>query len=69
MKIDLPELDEKEIKVRLAISMFEDNTVSLGKAANIAGYSERTFAELLRERGIYPIRYEEIDLEKELKNA
>ena len=49
--------------------MLEDGSVSLGKAAQIAGYSERTFAEILRERKIPSIRYENIDLEKELKNA
>ncbi len=71
MKINLPELkvDEKEIKIRLAISMLEDGSVSLGKAARIAGYSERTFAEILHERTIPSIRYENIDLEKELENA
>lgn len=71
MQIDLPEIkmNEKEVKLRLAVSLFEDETVSLGKAAQLAGYSERTFAELLRDRNISPIKYENIDLEKERKNA
>ena len=71
MQIDLPEikLDEKEVKLRLAISLFEDGTVSLGKAAQLSGYSEDTFSELLQERNISPIKYENIDLEREIKNA
>jgi len=41
ISVELPELNmkEDEIKLLLAIELFEDGIVSLGKAAEIAGYS------------------------------
>ena len=71
MKIDMPDINIKaeDVKLLLAIKLFEDQIVSLGKAAAIAGYSERTFSELLTHKGISPIRYENLDLEQEKKNA
>jgi len=43
--------------------------ISLGKAAEIAGYSEKTFSEILIHRGISPIKYKDIDPKKEFNNA
>jgi predicted HTH domain antitoxin len=39
-------IKEDELKLLLAIKLLEDDTVSLGKAAEIAGYSEKTFVEV-----------------------
>lgn len=71
MQIKIPEISvkEEEIKVLLAIKLFEEGLVSLGKAAEISGYSERTFSEILIRRGIPPINYENINLEEELNNV
>lgn len=71
ISVELPELNikEDEIKLLLAIKLFEDGIVSLGKAAEIAGYSEKAFGEVLIHRGISPIKYWKLDLDKELKNA
>jgi len=71
IKFEIPEVDikEEEIKTLLATKLFEDGIVSLGKASEIAGYSERTFAEILLHKGVSPIRYEDIDLKKETSNA
>jgi len=41
----------------------------LGKAAEIAGFSERSFAELLLKKGISPVIFEDIDLDKEFRNV
>ena len=48
ISVNLPEMNlkEDELKLLLAIKLLEDSTVSLGKAAEIAGYSERAFAVL-----------------------
>ncbi len=62
-------IKEDEIKLLLAIKLFEDGIVSLGKASEIADYSEKAFAEVLIHRGISPIKYLKLDLNKEFKNA
>jgi predicted HTH domain antitoxin len=69
--INLPELNIKEDKVKLLLSikLFEDGVVSLWKAAEIAGYSEKAFVEILIRRGVPPLKYSKLDLDKELKNA
>ena len=69
--VTLPELNikEDELKILLAIKLLEDGVVSLGKASEIAGYSEKAFAELLVHKGIAPVKYSKLDLNKELSNA
>lgn len=69
--VELPEINlgRTEIKILLAVKLFEDGVVSLGKAAEIAGYSERTFAEMLIHQGVPPIRYEGFNVDSELRNA
>lgn len=71
MTVSLPELNikEDELKLLLAIKLFEDGVVSLGKASEIAGYSEKAFTEVLIHKGIAPIKYSNLDLSKELLNA
>jgi predicted HTH domain antitoxin len=69
--IELPALNipEQEIKVILAGSLFQQGLVSLGKAAEISGYSERAFSELLIKKGISPIQYDDQHLEEDIRNA
>jgi len=69
--VTLPELNikEDELKILLATKLFEEGVVSLGKASEIAGYSEKAFAEVLMHKGIAPIKYRTMDLNKELSNA
>jgi predicted HTH domain antitoxin len=69
--VHLPELNlsEDEIKMLLSIKLLEEGLVSLGKAAEIAGYSERTFVEILLRRGVSPIGFVDIDLHKEVENT
>jgi predicted HTH domain antitoxin len=43
--------------------------VSLGKAAEIAGYTEKAFVEVLAHRGVAPLKYNNLDLDKEMRNA
>jgi predicted HTH domain antitoxin len=71
MTVTFPELNIKEddLKLLVAIKLFEDGIVSLGKASEIAGYSEKAFAELLVHKGIAPVKYSKLDLNKELSNA
>jgi predicted HTH domain antitoxin len=69
--LNLPEINVKveELKVLLAIKLLEGGIISLGKASEIVGYSERTFSEILLKKGISPIKYESLDLREELDNA
>lgn len=69
--VNLPEINipENELKLMLAIKLLEEGLVSLGKASEIAGYTEKTFAEILIRKGIPPIKYQNIDPQQELSNA
>ena len=71
ISVKLPEMNikEDEIKLLLAIKLLEEEKVSLGKAAEIAGYTEKTFVEMLVHRGVTPIKYNKLDLDTELRNA
>ena len=52
--VELPEINIKadEVKILLAIKLLEEEIVSLGKAAEIAGYSEKAFVEILIHKGV-----------------
>ncbi|MBI5195897.1 MAG: UPF0175 family protein [Nitrospirae bacterium] len=71
ISVNLPELNisEKELKLLLAIKLFDDGLVSLGKASEIAGYSEKAFVEILLQKGMSPLKYQKLNLDKELSNA
>ncbi len=71
ISVEIPELNikEDEIKLLLAVKLFEEGLVSLGKASEISSYSERTFAELLLRKGIAPLKYFDLDIKKEIENA
>jgi predicted HTH domain antitoxin len=60
-------IKEDEVKLLLAIKLLEEGLVSLGKAAEIAGYSEKAFTEILMHKGVPPLKYSNLNLEKELQ--
>ena len=48
LTLQIPDnLDEKEAKTLLAAKLYEKGSLSLGQAAELAGYSKRSFMELL----------------------
>jgi predicted HTH domain antitoxin len=69
--LELPDLNipEQELKMILAESLFQQGIVSLGKAAEISGYSQRTFSELLLNKGLSPLQYDDRYLNSDLSNA
>lgn len=71
LTLSLPELDisPEELRELLAIKLYQDGRVSLGKAAEIAGYRERSFADLIMHRGGSPLKFENLDIAEELRNA
>ena len=71
ISVNLPDMNikEDEIKLLLAIKLLEEETVSLGKAAEIAGYTEKAFVEVLLHRGVAPLKYSDFGLDKEMRNV
>ncbi|NJL81856.1 MAG: UPF0175 family protein [Chloroflexaceae bacterium] len=63
-----PSISEEEAKILLAIKLYEVGKVSLGQAAKISGYSNRSFMEMLgRDRiPVFAYAAEELVLEVEL---
>lgn len=59
---ELPKL----VKVYLAIELYREGIVSLGKAAEIAGVSKWEMMEILASKGI-PLQYSEEDLREDVK--
>lgn len=71
ISMTLPEINisEGDLKLLLAIKLLDEGLVSLGKASEIAGYSEKAFVEILMHKGVAPIKYQNLKLDEELSNA
>jgi predicted HTH domain antitoxin len=63
------EMDEKEAKTFFAAKLYERGTLSLGQAAELAGYSKRTFMELLGNYAVSVFNSSSSDLENDILNA
>ncbi len=70
LTVQIPDsLDEREAKTLLAAKLYEKGLLSLGQAADLAGYSKRTFMDLLGNYDVSVFAYSEEELEKEILNA
>ena len=70
LTVELPfDLDPEEALLLLTIKLFEEGKVSLGYAAKMAGYSRRSFMELLADKGIPVYNYSAEDFERELETV
>ena len=70
MTLEIPDnLDEREAKTMLAAKLYEKGSLSLGQAAEMAGYSKRTFMEVLGSYDVSIFNYSANDLEKDVLNA
>ena len=58
-----------DAQILFAIKLFESETLSLGKAADVAGLSYRTFYELLIRYGVPVVSMTEKDVVEEIANA
>jgi predicted HTH domain antitoxin len=68
IKIDLPfHVSPKEARLLLCFKLLEADRISLGKAAELGGYSKRAFMELLAKQGISVINYASEELDRELE--
>jgi predicted HTH domain antitoxin len=67
LKIELPpSVSTDEARLLLTVKLFETGKLSLGQAAKLAGYSKRTFIELLGKMGVPVLNYPAEDLEREI---
>jgi len=72
LTINIPDsldLDNKQVAMLVASKLYEQGKLSLGQAAEVAGLTKRTFAELL---GLYKVsifNYPASDLPRDVANA
>ncbi len=64
-----PEDLEHELRVLLAIKLFEVRRLSLGKAAELAGMSKVAFLDELGRSGIPAINLDDDQIQDELRDA
>ena len=66
---DMANLSKTDAQIMFAIKLFESKTLSLGKAAEMAGLSYRTFHELLIRYGVPIVSMSGEEVEEEIANA
>ncbi len=66
---DSLEVDNKDLAMLVSTKLFEQGKLSLGQAAEIAGLSKRTFAELLGRFNVSIFNAPESDLSRDVENA
>ncbi len=66
LPIDLPpDISVEEARLLLALKLYEEHRVSLGKAAEIAGYSKVAFMEVAGKHGVAVLDYPPGEVERE----
>lgn len=72
LTLEIPDnlnLDDKEAAMLIAGKLYEQGRLSLGQAAALAGYSKKTFMELLGNYKISVFNYPIEELDKDIENA
>jgi len=70
--LNIPEsinINDQEVAMVVATSLYEKGKLSLGQAAEMTGLSKRTFAELLSHYEVSIFNYPASDLLRDIKNA
>ena len=62
-------INPREIQLILAARFYEQGTLSIGQAEAVAGYSKRTFMEVLGDYGVSVFNYAPTDLAEDVANA
>lgn len=62
------ELIELGLRSSIALKLYEDEALTLGKAAKLAGISLEAFIERLGKLGISAVKYKATDIDQELKD-
>jgi len=72
LTVNLPEnldIDDRELVMLLASKLYEQGKLSLGQAAELAGLTKRTFAELLSHYDVSIFNFPATDLSSDVANA
>ena len=56
-----------QVRATLAVSLFQQGLVSVGKAAELAGEPRASFEALLSEMGISVVQYDEAEYDADLR--
>jgi len=62
-------VSDDDARLLVAIGLFVGGRVSLGKAAELAGFSRRAFMEILAHRKIPVVKYSASELDEDLAHA
>ena len=66
---DSVDLDNKQVAMIVASQLYAQGKLSLGQAAEVAGLTKRTFAELLGAYNVSIFNFPASDLSKDVANA
>lgn len=66
---DFLDLDNNDVAMLVASQLYEQGKLSLGQAAELAGLSKPTFAELLGKYNVSIFNYPATDLTRDVANA
>ena len=66
---DTLDVNDRDIAMLVSTQLYEQGKLSLGQAAEVAGLSKRTFAELLGSYNVSIFNFPASDLSKDVANA
>jgi len=66
---DSLEVDNRDLAMLVSTRLYEQGKLSLGQAAEVAGLTKRTFAELLGSYGVSIFNFPPVDLTRDVANA
>ncbi|GEM_PF-357229 len=67
--LEKPEEVKKKLKITLAILLFQERAISLGKATELSEMSRVKFMEVLKEHGLPAYEYSEMDFKRDQQAA
>ncbi|CAN5796493.1 hypothetical protein BH10BAC3_BH10BAC3_28000 [soil metagenome] len=66
---DTMDVDSKDVAMLVATRLYEQGKLSLGQAAEVAGFTKRTFGELLGSYNVSIFNFPVSDLSRDVANA
>jgi predicted HTH domain antitoxin len=66
---DSLDVDNRELAMLVSTRLYEQGKLSLGQAAEVAGLTKRTFAELLGSYNVSIFNFPAPDLKRDVANA
>jgi predicted HTH domain antitoxin len=66
---DSVDVDNRDVAMLVSTRLYQQGRLSLGQAAEVAGLSKRTFAELLGKYEVSIFNFPATDLSKDVANA